>query len=256
VPPSAPEPETNPVPPPSPQPEPQSEPATKSKAEPVSEKPYPSAFELFKPSWAAVKLNFGTFFFVGIIPMILATIAIVPSMAMFYHNNSDPHASPITGVLLAVLALAVFLIGPALTYTQVKSAQGEKVSISEALKGGMHYFWRFYGVAILSGLLILGGFILLIVPGIFMLRRYMLAIYVLMREDLGVMQTLERSKEVSKQYSGAIWGLLGVTILISLVGVIPLVGWIASMVGSVMYYCAPAIRWEQLRKLGPAPEKA
>lgn len=259
--PNAPEPEANPVPPPAPQPEPSQEPApsagpaeTQPTAQPLqNNEQIPSAFKLFKPSWEALKLNIVTFLILGIVPFlgfIVSTFGIAGGIAEVTDNAS-------------VLLAAVIIVGvislvftPAVTFTQVKSVQGQKVGVGEALKASLNRFFAFWGVMILSGLMILGGFLLLVVPGVFMIRRYFLAPYGVFTENLGVWGTMERSKELCKPRAGAVWGVIGVSILISLVGIIPLIGWIISLIGSVMYYCAPALRWEQLRKLGPAPVEA
>jgi hypothetical protein len=269
TPPNAPEPETNPVPPPEPQPEQSAEPPAPAVAAPAANtgtpnnaSPFPSAFALFKPSWAAVKLNFWTFFGIGIAPLVLAAAAFLPlySADTSFNNGSlkgtDFSLSAASIVLWSLFIIVSLFIAPALSFIQVLSAQGKKVSISEAVRGGRHFFWRWYGTMIVAGIMILGGLILLIVPGIFMIRRYFLAPYALISEDLTISQTLDRCKQISKQYGGAIWGLLGVTLLIGLVGVIPILGSIISFIANIIYYCAPAIRWEQLRKLGPASVKA
>jgi uncharacterized membrane protein len=95
--------------------------------------------------------------------------------------------------------------------------------------------------------LIIGvGFLLLIVPGLFLLRRYILAPYFLVDKELSINEALNQSAAFSKKYSGAVWGLIGVTILISLLGIIPVLGGIASAILGIAYYCAPALRYKEV----------
>jgi uncharacterized membrane protein len=249
TPPSAPQPVTNPMPPePAPPADQTPPPSQPAQTVPEGEK-IPSAFSLFKPSWEALKLNLSTFLLLLFIPIVGTIVLFAGSFGFLSTGHSSGSLSVGFAAAIIVLVIYELLLMPALVYAQVKSAQGQKVSVSEVLRGGRQYFWRFYGVAILSGLIILGGFILLIVPGLFMLKRYYLATYMLISDDLGVMEALRRSAEVSKRYAGAVWGLLGVTLLLALVGIVPIIGLLVSWVGTIAYYCAPAVRYEQLKAL-------
>jgi hypothetical protein len=280
-PPNAPEPEGNPVPAPQPQPEPetpapaepaqspiaqqfnpeQAQPTTATPNTGVTSSELPSAFKLFKPSWEAVKLNFWTFILLALAPMVLWAIAAIAGGSNAAFEKSGPAVETgltalngtalVAGVL--VMLVLIFVIGPALVYTQVKSVQAQKVGVGDAFKKGLHYALRFLGLSICVGLLVVVGLILLIVPGLIMIRRYFLSTYLLIEQDQGVFETMRRSAALSKGNgrSMAIWGVIGVTFLISLLGIIPILGTIASFVLGIAYYCAPAVRYFQLKGLAP-----
>ena len=110
--------------------------------------------------------------------------------------------------------------------------------------------WRLIGLYLLVTLYVVVGFILLIIPGLIMLRRYYLAPYVMIDKNCGIKEAMERSAAISKPYSGSIWGIIGVMILIGLVGIVPLIGWLASLLLGMFYVVAPALRYQQLKKLG------
>lgn len=217
----------------------------------------PSAFSLFGPSWEKVQFNLEAFVKLGIIPLALSVILSIQRLS--HHtdtlNYSTTSMSAGYSIITFLAAVVTLIVAPALLYTQLKSAQSVKVTAGEALHDSRRFFWRFYGLVILVGLIVLVGLILLIVPGIFMIKRYLLSPFFLVDKDLGVLDAMKQSAETSKQYSDAVWGLFGVEVLIAVVGAIPLVGWIANWIGVVTYYCAPALRYEQLKELGLAVDK-
>jgi hypothetical protein len=212
----------------------------------ASKKEFPSAFELFKPSWEAVKSNLITFIELILIPIVIGLIISLPSW-----RNATSASSTINGALFlrdGFAGLISLLFAPALAYTQLQSVRGKTVDFLQALKASTKFFWRFIGLVIVMGIVILVGFVLFIVPGLFMLRRYILAPYYLIDKDMKIFEAMRASAADSKKFSSAIWGLIGVEILCTVVGVIPIIGWIISAALSIAYYCAPAIRYTQVKK--------
>jgi uncharacterized membrane protein len=112
--------------------------------------------------------------------------------------------------------------------------------------------WRMFGLYLLMGLYIFVGLILFIIPGLIMLRRYFLAPYVMLDTRCGITEAMERSAELSKPYSGYIWGMIGVMFLISLFNVVEGIGWMAAFVLGMLYSVAPALRYQELKEIhGP-----
>ena len=109
--------------------------------------------------------------------------------------------------------------------------------------------WRMLGLYIAMGAIIGIGFVLLIIPGLFAIRRYLLAPYVMLDKKCGIKEALDKSAEMSLINPGSVWGIIGVLILISLVGILPLIGSLAAFVLGVLYSVAPALRYQQLKKL-------
>ena len=104
-------------------------------------------------------------------------------------------------------------------------------------------------MSVLIALMTIGGLILLIVPGLIVIRRYFLAPYVMVDQDTGILESMRRSAAMSKPHSGYIWSIIGVSVLLSLPGIIPFVGWAVSFVLAVLYSTAPALRYQELKKL-------
>jgi len=96
-------------------------------------------------------------------------------------SSAATRLSSFTSLILDVLA----------TYFALKVRCGDDLVIKMA-------FGRALGVNILSGLGILLGLILLIVPGLYLWAIWALAVPALMAEDLSVSQALSRSKSLSQ----------------------------------------------------------
>lgn len=202
----------------------------------------PSAFSLFRPSLDALMVNIWTFLGLFLIPM-AGIMLMIPLAA----TSGDQTFLAVSATVVVVAAMLFLLFAaPAVLFVQLQSVQGKQVSLGDALKVGLKFFWRFYGLSLLVGLIVLGGFILLIVPGIFMFKRYYLAPYYLYDQNLSILESMRKSAADSKTFSGAIWGLLGVMVLIQSPGIIPIFG-LVSFVLTIMYYCAPALRYLQIK---------
>lgn len=220
-------------------------------------------FELLRPSWEAIKLNLITLIEFVIIPIILSILsaflfrrhgAVSSTLRTgLSYSYSTTKQTSYSGAWLGanILSIIVSMIfAPGLIYTLLEGAKGVSVDFTVAFKTGLKFFWRYVGVAICTGFLVGIGLILLIVPGIFMLRRYYLAPYFLIDQNLGVFEALRTSAEESKRFSGPVFRTLGVQVLFAFMFIIPILGWIAGFILSIMYYNAPAIRYLEITKAG------
>jgi hypothetical protein len=115
-------------------------------------------------------------------------------------------------------------------------------------------------VAILSALIILKVWTILIIlvgllglpsliVGLVMLRRYLLAPYVMLDKKLGIRASMDRSAALSKLNTNSVWGIIGVMLLIGLINIVPILGGLVSFIVGSLYSIAPALRYEQLKKL-------
>jgi hypothetical protein len=109
--------------------------------------------------------------------------------------------------------------------------------------------WRMLGLYIVMALYITVGLIFLIIPGLIMLRRYFLAPYVMLDTKCDIKEAMERSAAMSKPYSNAIWSVIGVMVVISIINAIPYIGWLIAGIAGMFYSIAPALRYQQLKKI-------
>jgi uncharacterized membrane protein len=232
----------------------------------------PSAFQLFKPSKDLVLKNKWVFGPLYIAPLLFTIHAWVwtPSVnsqsgrswwwdyswfGSGFSSSSIPAYLWYSLIGFSVLWLLFVLVAGTILQIMSQRAQLEvaqhkgTVSFSELWPTVKELGWRMLGLYLLVGLYILVGLILLIVPGLIMLRRYFLAPYVMLDTKCSIKEAMDKSAAMSKPMPRAIWGIIGVTILISLINIVPLIGWLIAFVLGSLYSVAPALRYEQLKKL-------
>lgn len=219
--------------------------------QPASGRPnFGSAFDLFKPSIRAVKVNFWTIvctYLIVVIPMgVLTIVAALSSGSQSDSASANAgtfFVSTLMTIVIIILSLAVY---PAVTYATLQGAKGQHITIGEAFRVGFHFIWRFLGLVILLGLMIFGSLLLFIVPFFFVLPRVILAPYYLIDRDLGPVQAIKQCMNDYKLYRGT-WGVIGVSFLLELPSAVPIVGWLVSVVLEIMYLCALPLRYLQIK---------
>ena len=258
-PPNDPEPQ-NPVPPPEPQPESthskifaaqfKSSKSIPSRATAVAKQPaisgkgsLPSAFDLFRPSWEAVRRNLNSFLWLVLLPSLLAGTGSLLTRGFHKQHAAGGQLLSFIGVIYSLVVLA------AVPLLSLLAARGHTVQPEVVFKSSWHFFWRLLGLYIVTAMVVLVGLLLLIIPGIIMIRRYYLAPYFLIDQDLEIVEAMRQSAAATKGHSGALWGVIGVQILLGLIGVIPAIGSIVVVFFELPYACAPAIRYLQLKEL-------
>jgi uncharacterized membrane protein YesL len=210
------------------------------------------AFKMYKESWEALKLNLATFILAVIVPagIIMLGVFISVVLGLFSTNTSDSGSSLglILGLLVVLASVVLALVfAPAITITQLESVKGKKVQFSEVFEQSKKYVLRFIGLGILAILLIEIPALLLfftiflfplgiawIVVSAFFL---VLAPYILINKDLGVIDTLKASFEVTKKNWQWVLAAYVVLVAVNIISVVPFIGWIISLVLSFMYFC-------------------
>ena len=220
-----------------------------------SEKPHapqlPDAFSLFGSSWRALLLNLDTFLLQALFPI---GLGILTAITLTSADRTDSAYLDIIGamLLLATVATALFVTA-SLIVTELVSVKRTKTTLGAIIKSTWPHFWPLIGLFILSAVIIVVGFILLIVPGLFALQRLLLAPYFLVEQRLGVIAAMKKSNAAAKANSGAVWGVVWVLVAINVLGLIPGIGWIIGTALTIAYLCAPAIRYLQITLKQSAP---
>lgn len=225
-----------------------------------------SAFDLLGKSADIVKKNWQVFAVVNILTIIGAISDAFGNKN--YDNNhwayqpmnnwggfSGPQIAALLGagfiLLLILLAIGIFLYTMSVSL-QVKSTAGRKPDLSELIEDGKKYFFRLFGVSLLSGLIIAAGLVLLIIPGIIAIGRLVMAPYHLVDKDLGIMEAIKLSNDKAMGRMSLIYGAIGVSILVAIfagiVGIIPVLGPLAGAAITIAYSLVLPLRYQQLKK--------
>lgn len=124
------------------------------------------------------------------------------------------------GVVGALLALVVSLVGAFLVQAALVKAVDDvrdgraDMSISDTLNAAKPVLGRVAGASILAGLGIAVGFVLLIVPGLYLMTIWSLIVPVIVLEGAGVGASFTRSRELVRGHGWQVFGLIVVVILL------------------------------------------
>jgi hypothetical protein len=117
-------------------------------------------------------------------------------------------AALVTSLVSVVIAV---LVQGALTRATVVASEGGKVSFGDSLSTGLRVVLPLIGLAIVSGVGIMLGFLLLVVPGVILALMWSVAVPALVVERVGVFEALRRSYALT---SGAKWKIFGLALII------------------------------------------
>jgi len=195
------------------------------------------AIDLLIPSIQVIRQNLPTYFVLMVLPYLLITYGMKD--AVFLSDFFTP-------IVVVGLVLSLVFYAP-LVYTQTHTSAGREVSLAEAFSKGYAYFWRLIGLNIIFGMLVIGGMILFIIPGLIVLRRYYLSFYYLVDKDLSIKNAMEHAAKESKKKPWAIYGILGILFLFTLFGLFSVVGAAISAVLTMLYAVAPALRYQEFQ---------
>jgi uncharacterized membrane protein len=159
--------------------------------------------------WEAFKAHYNVF-----IPVIFLTGVI--SVLSKYVGDRD--ASILMGVALILGAVAQIIVGMGLTKIALNITAGKPAAFDDIFSV-THLFFAYVGATILYGLIVLGGFLLLIIPGIMWLVSYWLFQYALVDKGLGVLDALSEAKRISKDVRWPLFKFMVVTGVLNIVGI-------------------------------------
>jgi hypothetical protein len=242
---------------------------TKQRARRSSHLYLPGAFDLFQPSRDSVLNNIWIFGPLYAIPLLFYIHNWIYSPTSFqrypWWQHSDGFSAGWPGgplptfitfavvgfsILWLLITIAVGAITQIMSQAaQLDAAQHRKLDFSILWRVVREIGWRMLGLYLVMFAVILVGFILLVIPGLIMIRRYLLAPYVMLDERVGIREALDKSAELSKLNTGSVWGVIGVLFLIGLLNIIPLVGGLLAFGLGALYSVAPALRYQQLKQL-------
>jgi len=157
--------------------------------------------------WDSIKKDF--WYFVAI-ALIYETISAFPS---FIKNESIS-----SFVAFAVMLLTILMIAGQLKIS-LEYYKGNKIAIENILTQ-TKYFWRIVGASILIALIVMGGFLLLIVPGIYWALKYQFALNLIVDKDLSISEAMTKSGEITKGVKLRLLWFDIITGLVSLLGLI------------------------------------
>ncbi|WP_282014143.1 hypothetical protein [Marinifilum flexuosum] len=209
-------------------------------------KVYPTIGGCFQEGWNVLKNHF----LILLLAVILAALLDIPMGYKQYMENVDDSYSVgisffnLIGFIYYVMIITPFNYG--FDWIYLIAARKKEPQFEEILSG-----FKKYLVVILSHLLVIGitgfGFILLIIPGIYLLCKLVFVPYLVMDKNVDPIQAVKLSYYLTKGY---FWTILGMGILsffIIILGVICLV--VGVFVSLVWVHSAFAVLYRAVDEL-------
>lgn len=137
-------------------------------------------------------------------------------LALSSFSWKDDHFNP--GIFLFFIAVMVLSMIVKIGFTKIflRIYDGESPKFIDIFKEYL-LFWKYLGVSILMPLAVLGGLILLIIPGIFWAVRFSLSPIIVVDTGVGPIKAMKESWVITK---GNFWKLLGFWIVIILLNIL------------------------------------
>lgn len=171
---------------------------------------------LIEQAWEITKKHF--WFMVGL----TVVIVFISSIPNFF--GEDKQAEPLVLSIAILTWIIQIFLSIGITYITLKLGRGESVTWAD-LWTKKYLFWRYLGGSILMGIIVLIGFALLIIPGIWLGVRLQFFTYALVDKDAKIMEALRISWDMTE---GNWWNLFGYNILL---GLVVLLGFILLVIG-------------------------
>jgi uncharacterized membrane protein len=200
--------------------------------------PRPETFsieESIRFGWSTMRANLGFFVFFLIV---VGLIYVIPGILAELGREDLPVLSVILGIVSGVLQI---IVGMGLIRIALRFCDNEQGSLSDLFSCAPLFIKYLLG-SILYGLIVLGGLILLVVPGVIWAIKYMFFSYFIVDRELGPVEALKRSAQITQGAKGDLF-LLGLALAgINLLGALALLIGLFATVPTAMVATAFAYR--------------
>ena len=147
----------------------------------------------------------------------IVLIIILPTLFIDLGSILMPTRSALGWTILALgIAWWLFNIG-ASYYLQISAAKEKIVSTADCYRKSWQYISRVIAFTIFFSVIVFVGFLLLIIPGVLLVRRYVLTPYYIVDKNMSIRQAMAQSAKQTKPVAGYVWGTLGVIVVLLLV---------------------------------------
>lgn len=157
--------------------------------------------------------NFGPFLLVA---LVLSGIpAFVLQMISVPHAGFNASASVLNGVFGLIRGVLAFVLQGALVTGAISSLNGNRIDLKAMLSRGASAALPLFGLAILEGLGVALGIVLLLIPGLILATVWSVAVPALVVERTGVFGAFNRSGDLTRGHRWAVFGLMVVYAILS-----------------------------------------
>jgi uncharacterized membrane protein len=167
----------------------------------------------------------------------------IPNTIVYFTGDSSSAGLAVL-IIFALLSPLLFVAETALqnltaigfTKIQLNILDSKKTKVSDLFNAN-GIFWQYLATSILVGLIVIGGLLLLIVPGIIWLLKYQFAMPLIVDKKLDITESIRKSGEITKGHKGWLFGFAIVLGLVNIGGaLLLLVGLLVTIPLTTMAY--------------------
>ena len=144
----------------------------------------------------------------------LSLVLYLPVFVYLYYNMQNPERLQEPSVVIISIMMEIiiyYLLTASLVYGTVQHLNGTPATLSRCFSRGVQSVLPVIGVAVISGIVIILGFLALIIPGFILMTMFWVVVPVAVIERQGVGASLNRSRELT---DGCRWPIFGILILL------------------------------------------
>lgn len=175
-------------------------------------KPLASIGTLFDATFAQTKRHFWTLVWLMLLPGVVLTFAQLYLDPQSIAYGRDFATNVTFGVVLLIIGILWSLAAYAATIRVLTHADKQLAAIA-AYKSSSQFILPILGVSLLTVLAVLGGVVLLIIPGLVFALWYSFAPYVVVNEKASVLDAMRRSRHY---VAGRFWSVVGRILIMGL----------------------------------------
>jgi hypothetical protein len=150
---------------------------------------------------------------------------------------------------MAVLAVGwIMVLLAALTKYALLTIRQKLTTVAFVMETGYQKALGLFGLILLTSLIIVVGLVAFIIPGLIFIYWFLLAPYIYIDQDVSIIEALKISKRLMKPRIIENLGLLSAGCLLSLPGLIPIIGLFYQFFFNATYYMVWAYRYDSRQK--------
>ena len=161
------------------------------------------------------------------VPNVISALGQAGVQGQFQAKNASFGSLWVLPVIGGILAIAgSFILQGTVVFVTINGLNGRKIDLGQAFSAGLNTFLPLLGLAILMALGVFIGFILLVVPGIILSVMWIVAAPTVVAEKRGVMESFQRSRDLTR---GHRWAIFFLALMYGIASMI--IGWAVLGVG-------------------------
>lgn len=174
-----------------------------------------SILVLLKETWNLYRNYLGVLIGIMLVPTVIGLIG-----AIFSAYGKAGAGGPIVAAIIVILGIILMVGKVIISFSSLLAslyAIKERTGISESYRWAARNFFSYAWISILAMLIVMGGFVMGIIPGLIFSVWFVFAVYIFVVENQRGFSALLKSKEYARGYWWPIFGRTLISTLISLI---------------------------------------